>query len=476
MKNDKLMKNPLSWFIALALAAFVVGCGGDNAADTSAPIVSSTTPANAANGVAISADITATFSESVDPATVSTMTFTLKQGATVVPGVVSYTGTTATFNPTSNLVAGLSYVATITTGVKDMSGNAMAVKKTWSFLTADASPPTVSATIPVSGATLVAINASITATFSKAMDPLTVNTTTFALDQAGTPVTGKVTSPSTTTATFNPTANLAANTVYTATVTAGVKDLAGNAMLAANTWSFTTDPGGAVVTGTAPLDLGAAGNYAILSKAGVSTVPNSLVTGNIGVSPVARTYLTGWSQTYEVTDTYATSDQVVAPGKLYASDNAVPVPANLTTAVADMETAYAAGNALPPAGGGLVTACPGTGIMSGITIATGVYSCANAVSIPTSITLNGSATDVWVFQFAQTLTQSSATQVILTGGALPQNVFWVVAGAVDIGTTALMQGVILSATSINLQTGATVNGRLLAQTSVTLDQNTVTQP
>lgn len=475
MKNGERITNSLSWFMALVLTALIAGCGSGST-DTTAPTVSSTAPANAVGGVAVSADITATFSEEMDSATVSTTTFILKQGATVVPGAVSYTGTTATFNPTGNLVAGLSYVATITTGVKDMSGNAMATKKTWSFLTADASPPTVSSTDPASGATLVALNANITANFSKAMDPLTVSTTTFTLDQAGTPVAGKVTSTSTTTATFNPTANLVANTVYTATVTTGVKDLAGNAMLAINSWNFTTDPGGAVVTGTAPLDLGTAGNYAILSKTGISTIPNSLVTGNIGVSPVARTYLTGWSQTYEVTDTYATSDQVVAPGQLYASDNAVPVPANMTTAVADMETAYAAGNALPPAGGGLVTACPGAGIMSGITITTGVYTCSNAVSIPTSITLNGTATDVWVFQFAQTLTQASATQVILTGGALPQNVFWVVAGAVDIGTTALIQGVVLSATNINLQTGATVNGRLLAQTAVTLDQSTVTQP
>jgi thiamine monophosphate kinase len=114
--------------------------------------------------------------------------------------------------------------------------------------------------------------------------------------------------------------------------------------------------------------------------------------------------------------------------------------------------------------------------MNAITIAPGVYTCANPVTITGSITLSGNATDVWVFQFAQTLTQSAATQVNLTGGALAKNVFWQVAGNVDIGTTALMQGVILGQTLINLQTGATENGRLLAQTAVTIDQATVTIP
>jgi len=143
-----------------------------------------------------------------------------------------------------------------------------------------------------------------------------------------------------------------------------------------------------------------------------------------------------------------------------------------------MQTAYtdAAGKAL--AGGGLLTACPGAGSFGGLTITAGVYTCTVTVLIPSStiVTLNGSATDVWVFQISQGLTQSAATQVNLTGGALPKNVFWQVAGVVDIGTTALMQGVILAQTAINLQTGATVNGRLLAQSAVTLDAATVTAP
>jgi len=141
-----------------------------------------------------------------------------------------------------------------------------------------------------------------------------------------------------------------------------------------------------------------------------------------------------------------------------------------------MQTAYTDAAGKAPAGGGLITACPGAGNFGGLTIVAGVYTCAVTVLIPTSVTLNGSATDVWVLRTTQGLTQSAGTQVNLTGGALAKNVFWQVAGVVDIGTTALMQGVILAQTAINLQTGATVNGRLLAQSAVTLDAATVTVP
>lgn len=224
---------------------------------------------------------------------------------------------------------------------------------------------------------------------------------------------------------------------------------------------------GSVCSGAGCIALGNAANFTILSKTGVSTVPNSVVTGNVGLSPAAREFLTGWSLISESTDTEFNSAQVA--GNLYAAGNTGGTTSvRLDTAVGDMQTAYAAAEG--KAGG----SCPGAGDMGGLTIGPGVYTCANAVTIPASVILNGSATDVWVFQFAQALTQADATQVILAGGALPQNVFWQVAGAVDIGAAALMQGVILSQTAINLQTGARLNGRLLSQTAVTLNQSTVT--
>ncbi|MDO8312502.1 MAG: ice-binding family protein [Sideroxyarcus sp.] len=228
-------------------------------------------------------------------------------------------------------------------------------------------------------------------------------------------------------------------------------------------------PTGTTCTGTGCVNLGTAGNYAILAKTGVDTIPNSVVTGNVGVSPVARVGLTGWSLITEPTDTSFGSAQVAAPGRLFAADQVGGATSvNLTTAVADMETAYTTAN-----GGAAGAACPGTDF-GGLTITAGVYDCAVNVGIATSTTLDG--TGVFVFRITGNLTQAAATLVNLTGGAVAQNVFWVVSGSVDIGTTATMKGVILGKTAINVATLATVNGRLLAQTAVNLDQATVTQP
>ncbi|HUF81286.1 MAG TPA: ice-binding family protein [Burkholderiales bacterium] len=230
-------------------------------------------------------------------------------------------------------------------------------------------------------------------------------------------------------------------------------------------------PTGAACTGADCVNIGTAGNYAILAKTGVSTVPNSVVTGNVGLSPAARTGLTGWALVGEPTDTYFTSAQVASPGKLYAADNVGgSTTADLTTAVGDMEAAYTAA-AAKPAG-----PCPGAGALGGLTLVPGVYTCALDVSLASGTNLVLSGTGVWVFQITGNLTQAAATQVQLTGGALPQNVFWQVSGTVAIDTTALMQGVILGKTLIALQQGAEVRGRLLAQTAVTLNQNTVTKP
>ncbi len=233
---------------------------------------------------------------------------------------------------------------------------------------------------------------------------------------------------------------------------------------------------GAVCTGATCVNLGTAGNYAILAKTAVSSVPSSVVTGNIGLSPAARTFLTGWSLITEPTDTSFGSAQVT--GRLFAADNVPPTPTQLTTAVGDMQTAYTAAAGMAPAGGGVTTACPGTGTFGGLTIVPGVYTCTTQVLIPsgTNLTLSGSATDVWVFKMAGGLDQAAATQVILAGGALAKNVFWQSAATVTIGTTAKMKGVILSQTDVVMGTGSTLNGRLLAQTAVTLDQAVVTQP
>jgi hypothetical protein len=221
--------------------------------------------------------------------------------------------------------------------------------------------------------------------------------------------------------------------------------------------------------GPAPVVLGAAGNYVILAKSGISTVPSSAITGNLGLSPAAASFITGFSLVADASGVFSTSTQVT--GNVYASDYAVPTPSDLTTAVGDMQTAYTDAAGRAPDYTEL-----GTGNIGGMTLPPATYKWSTGVIIPTDVTLNGGPNDVWIFQIAQGITQASAAQVILTGGALPKNIFWQAAGVVDIGTTAHIEGVILAQTAITMNTGASANSRLLAQTAVTLDSNAVTQP
>lgn len=231
------------------------------------------------------------------------------------------------------------------------------------------------------------------------------------------------------------------------------------------------NPGAGTGTGSGhgpgPVPLGAAGTYVILAKTAVSNVPTSAITGNIGLSPAAASFITGYTLILPAGGASSTSAQVT--GNVFAADYAVPTPTNLTTAIGAMQTAYtnAAGRTSPD------HTELAAGNIGGLTLPAGLYKWSNTVTIPTSVTLNGGANDVWIFQIAGGVTQSSAARVILAGGALAQNVFWQVAGVVSIGTTADMEGTVMSQTAITLKTGAVANGRLFAQTAVTLAGNTI---
>jgi hypothetical protein len=178
----------------------------------------------------------------MDATTITSSTFTLKQGTTIVPGSVTYTGTTATFTPSATLAGTTVYTGTISTGAKDASGNPIASSYSWSFTTtaiADVTPPTIVSVVPASNATSVAISSNIVVTFSEAMNAPTITSSTFTFKQGSTVISGNV-SYSGTAATFTPSAALNGNTVYTATITTGCKDVAGNPIAANYSWSFTT--------------------------------------------------------------------------------------------------------------------------------------------------------------------------------------------------------------------------------------------
>lgn len=451
--------------MALLSALLIVGCKDDEVGI--APTITLSDPANDAVNVAVGQSIVITFSEPMDPATVNTSTITLAQNGTAVSGSVAYATPTVTFKPSAQLQANKLFVVTVTTGAKDQSGKALAANHVFSFTTGNAPDvlvPVINVTSPLNNTTGIARNTAVTIEFSEAMQASSITASSFNLKQGSIVVPGSVVY-SATTATFTPTNTLSALTMYTATITTDVKDLAGNPLGANTTWNFTTGGSSAIL---ATVNLGESGNYVILAKTAINNVATSAITGDLGLSPAATSYVTGFAVTNATG--YATSAQVT--GKIYAADMATPTPINLTTAVENMITAYndAAGRPSPD-----FTELA-TGNIGGRTLAPGLYKWTNTVSAPSNFTIAGGANDVWIFQIAGNLTVSSAVNVTLSGGAQARNIFWQVAGETTIGTTAQFKGTILSMTGITLQTGATITGRALAQTAVILDANAVSNP
>ena len=224
--------------------------------------------------------------------------------------------------------------------------------------------------------------------------------------------------------------------------------------------------------GLEKVSLGSAEGFVILAKTGISTTGTTKIVGDIGVSPAAGTYITGFSQTMDVTNTFATSD--IVTGKIYSATDTEPTPTDMTDSISAMETAYtdAAGRTLP------IATELGAGNIGGLTLAPGLYKWGTDVLIPTDVTLSGNATDTWIFQIAGNLEIASAKKVILAGGALPENIFWQVGGVsgVTLGTYSSFSGIILSQKQIVIRTGAALHGRALAQTQVTLDANAISNP
>jgi hypothetical protein len=577
------------------------------------PTVSSSDPANAATGVALNQKIAATFSKTMDASTITTATFTLMQGTTSVSGLVSYSGTTATFAPASNLTPNSVYIVTLTTGAKDLAGNALANNQVWSFTTGAAAvvtSPTVSSSVPANAATGVALNQKIAATFSKTMDASAITASTFTLMHGTTSVSGLV-SYSGTTATLAPASNLSPNTLYIATITTGAKDLTGNAMTSNYVWSFTTvfpctvrvssnpvaggttggggtfnsgpldtvtatsnsgytftnwkegttvvstnaryiltlsgnrtlvanftvngairdtvtlssnpvaggtasgggtfDSGssvpvtaapnsgytftnwtaGATVVSTnasytftisgnikvvanfavgfggqLPVNLGTSARFAILSNSAITDIPTSAITGDVGISPGARSSIAGLTIP-EVT------------GKIFAADDADPTPAMLIAAKTDAENAYL--DAVNAVRG---TPTPISGNLNGLTLVPGLYESGTSIQISPGgflyLNAQGDANAVFVIRSATSITTESTSEVVLTNGAQAKNIFWSAGSAVTLGTNSKMKGTIIASTSISLLTGARLDGRALIQGAaagqVSLDQSTVVKP
>jgi Ice-binding-like/Bacterial Ig-like domain len=314
---------------------------------------------------------------------------------------------------------------------------------------ASTAPPMVISTTPLDLAINVSINKRPTATFSKAMDPATLGTTTFTVVQGLNPISGAVTlDGATNTAIFTPAAPLGLDLLYTATVTTGAKDTGGLALEASYTWSFTT-----AACSQVPVVLGSASNFAVLAGSTVTNTGLTSITGDVGVSPSSA--ITGFG-----------------PGIIVGAQHAADPTA--AQGIFDLTTAYddAAGRTLCPVSK--------SGNLGGQTLTPGLYKSTSDLAITSGdLTLDaqGDGDAVFIFQMASTLTTTSGRQVILTNGARSANIFWQVGSSATLGTTSAFQGTIMADQAVTLDTGATLNGRALARiAAVSLDSNAIVMP
>jgi len=480
-------------------------------ADNTAPTVTATVPANTATAVPINTKITAQFSEGMDSRTLKATTFTLTgPGTTPVTGTVTYAGNAgaiATFAPASNLAASTLYTATITTGAQDLAGNPLAANFVWTFTTgsaADLAPPAITLTVPANNSTAVGLDQSVNATFSKAMDPATISTATFTLVTGGSPVTGTVSyDVASKIATFKPASNFAPLTTFTATIT-GAKDLAGNALTSGavpNPWMFKT---GTLTTGGAP-NLGAAATFSGLggSAQGITNSgTQTVINGDIGTTGVS-TLITGF---HDLSAPYtgppaatgcSYTETTLNIGLVNGAINTAPPPPTVScpnegTAItmaaaqkslADANTAY---NTLKgkPAG-----ADPGSGSLSGLTLAPGTYTSVSGSFLiqGADLTLDaqGDANAVWVFQMATTLTvggpgATAPRNIILINGAQAKNVFWQVGSSATINAAGggTFVGTIIAHDAVTVSTAGnaaitTINGRAIGLNAGVTIVNTV---
>jgi hypothetical protein len=506
--------------------------------DTTRPRVTTTAPVTTSPGptpgVTANTGVTAIFSESMAPASISATSFTLTCTACVTlapPGTVSYSAgaQAAVFVPTSPLEVGVTYTATITTGATDLAKNALEGNQppqpdgsssyVWTFVVALpilAGNITVASTSPLDVTTGVCPNASISATFTAPaaglrIDPTTLNAATFLVTGPGptfTAVSNSSISLDATTglvATFTPRGPLQPNLTYTNTIKsgpAGVLDLAAlpDTLQSDFVWNFTTGGLGACVL---PVTLGSAATFGTFGGSAGTTSSGLLtvVNGDIGTT-AASTLVTGFHDTspgciYTETPlnvgfvngliyTAAPPPTVACPTEGTATTFAVALQAR-----ADALAAYNALVALP---GG---PDPGAGNLANLTLAPGVYTAALGSFMiqggDLTLDAQGNANAVWVFQMASTLTVGGPgaafpQSVILTGGAQAKNVFWQVGSAATInaaggGTTnATMVGTIISQQGADFSTAGNtsiliLNGRVLSlNASVTLVDTVINVP
>jgi len=197
----------------------------------------------------------------------------------------------------------------------------------------------------------------------------------------------------------------------------------------------------------APL-FGEADDFVLLAYSTVTNEGNSTIRGDIGVSPLAS--VVGFPPG-------------IVNGTIHAADAAA------AQAQIDLTAAYTDAAARTP----YITETT----LGGLNLPPGIYHSDGALSLTGVLTVTGDANAVWIFQAGSTLDTAAGSQIVLSGGAKADNVYWAVGSSATLGANSIFKGNIMAYTSITLNTGANVEGRVLAQTAaVTLNDNTITKP
>jgi len=443
------------------------------------PSVISTDPTDGAIDVVLNKVVSATFSVPMNSLTIDETSFTLFNGLVQVAGAVTYSGSTAFFTPDIDLLSGTIYTATIKAGVENEAGTPTVSDYEWTFTTGSDIAPIVESTDPADLEANVLLDKVISATFSEAMDPLTITDLTFTIESSGgIPVTGIVDLDiSGTIATFTPDVNLLSDSTYIATITTGVENVAGTPMASDYVLEFYT---GAHLGPLAP-DLLSVERFGIIAGVGVTNAAGAseIHDMDVGIYPGARTSITGF---FDVDG----GPGLIFNGAFYASDDIAPpgVAAMLEQAKLDLVAAYLFAEGATDPAPAIVA-----GDQGGTTLYPGIYKSTSTLLIQSGdLTLDaqGDANAVWIFQIASDFTtvggspypSPSGGNVILSGSAQAKNIYWQVGSSAIIGDYTSFKGNILALTSITMNAYARAEGRMLTQNaSVTLTStNIITKP
>jgi hypothetical protein len=495
--------------LATLMVVLVAGCGQET---VSLPGVVSVTPAQGATGIATNTTVTATFSMTMNSASITTSTFTLVgPGGAPVTGVVTYSGTTATFTPNAALAYGVTFTATITNGAATPGGAGLLGNYVWSFTVGTATittPPVLVKTVPASGASSVVLNQAVSVTFSEAMNPLTLTASNFYVylssDPTKTALGGSYQyDPVNFIATFTPTSLLATNASYTAMVTNGATNVGNNPLVAGtvpNPWIFTTGTtlvAPPVVLGPTIAPFGGFAGSGGMTNTGLTTV----IYGNSGTTDTAFSAYTGFHDDSVVLlgvpqcvyTEVPGADVGLVTGMIYTatvSPNPITCPLEgtittasyATTALAEALTAY-----------NTLQGLPSTGVLAGqlgnTTIPPGVYKNSTSVLItggPVTLDAQGDPNASWVFQIGSTLTvgdSAGPSSVILINGAQAKNVYWAVGsdvphleqtgGGTFNGTIISYGSVGIAVSTVGNVIPVTVNGRLISLNASTTLVDTI---